>query len=107
MRTALPYPQSALLPGVRYPSAEDTIFGDPLLDLEYRTLRNLENLADAIKTALIEEGLIQVPELLVAHLCAYLGYLSVYTIGLEACYRSRKTADCPYPVASRRGVCTI
>lgn len=83
MKTRLPYPQSASLPGVRYPDSEDFIFGDPVLDLEYTTLRNLENLADAIKTALIEEGMIQVPESLVAHLCAYLGYLSVYTIGLE------------------------
>jgi hypothetical protein len=51
--------------------------------LEYTTLRNLENLAEAIKTALIEEGMIQKPESLVAHFCAYLGYLSVYTLGLE------------------------
>ena len=83
MRTFLPYPPSALLPTICYPSSEDAIFGDPVLDLEYTTLRNLEKLADAIKTALIAEGMVQIPELLVAHLCAYLGYLSVYTIGLE------------------------
>jgi len=59
------------------------MFGDPVLDLEYMTLRHLENLAEAIKTALIEEGMVQMPESLVAHFCAYLGYLSVYTLGLE------------------------
>ena len=83
MRQRLPYPQSALLPGVSYPDSEDSLFGDPVLDLEYTTLRHLEDLADAIKTALIEEGMIQAPELLVAHLCAYLGFLSVYTLGLK------------------------
>ena len=59
------------------------MFGDPVLDLEYMTLRHLENLAEAIKTALIEEGMVQMPESLVAHFCGYLGYLSVYTLGLE------------------------
>lgn len=83
MRRRLPYPPSALLPGVSYPDSEDSIFGDPVLDLEYTTLRNLENLAEAIKTALIEEGMVQMPESLVAHFCGYLGYLSVYTLGLE------------------------
>ena len=59
------------------------MFGDPVLDLEYMTLRHLENLAESIKAALIEEGMIQMPEFLVAHFCAYLGYLSVYSLGLE------------------------
>jgi hypothetical protein len=83
MRRRLPYSPSALLPGVSYPDPEDSLFGDPVLDLEYTTLRNLEDLADAIKTALIEEGMIQAPEFLVAHFCAYLGFLSVYTLGLK------------------------
>ena len=83
MRTPLPYPPSALLPDVIYPDSEDSIFGDPVLDLEYMTLRRLESLAEAIKPALIEEGKVQMPEVLVAHFCAYLGYLSVYTLGLE------------------------
>jgi len=59
------------------------MFGDPVLDLEYMTLRHLENLAEAIKAALIEEGMVQMPESLVAHFCGYLGYLSVYTLGLD------------------------
>ena len=83
MKTRRPYPQSASLPGVCYPDSEDSIFGDPLLDLEYTTLRHLERVADAIKSALIEEGMVQIPELLVAHCCAYLGYMAVYTISLE------------------------
>ena len=83
MQKRLPYPPSAFLPGVFYPDAEDSLFGDPVLDLEYTTLRHLEDLADAIKTALIEEGMIQAPEFLVSHFCAYLGYLSVDALGLE------------------------
>jgi hypothetical protein len=71
------------MPGVSYPDSEDAMFGDPVLDLEYTTLRNLENLADSVKTTLIKEGKIQLPEFLVAHFCGYLGYLSVYTMGLE------------------------
>ena len=83
MKKRLPYPQSALLPRVSYPDSEDAPFGDPVLDLEYTTLRNLEKLADEIRTALIEEDMIQMPETLVAHFCAYLGYLSVSALGLE------------------------
>ena len=83
MQRRLPYPQSAFLPGVSYPDSEDSLFGDPVLDLEYTTLRNLEDLADAIKTVLIEESMIQAPESLVAHFCAYLGFLPVYTLGLK------------------------
>ena len=83
MKKRLPYPQFALLPGVSYPDFEDAPFGDPVLDLEYTTLRNLEKLADGIKTALIEEDMIQMPEFLVAHFCAYLGYLSVSALGLK------------------------
>jgi hypothetical protein len=83
MPRRLLYPQSALLPGVSYPDPEGSLVGDPVLDVEYTTLRHLEDLADAIKTALIEEGMMQAPEFLVAHFCAYLGYLSVYTLGLK------------------------
>ena len=83
MKKRRPYPPTALLPGVSYPDPNDALFDDPVLDLEYTTLRHLENLAGSIKTSLIEEGKRQVPEFLVAHLCAYLGYLSVYTLGLK------------------------
>ncbi len=83
MKKRLPYPQSALLPGVSYSDFEDDLFGDPVLDLEYTTLRNLKKLADEIRTALIEEGMIQIPEFLVAHFCAYLGYLSAHALGLK------------------------
>jgi len=77
------YPTSAMLPNVTYNFPEDSLFGDTLLDLEYDTLRNLEILANDLKAVLIEEKMIMPFEFMVSHLCAYLGYLTGFSLKLE------------------------
>ena len=56
-------------------------FSFSLLDLEYRIMQDYCDFLGILKTALMEEHLMQVPELLLAHLCAYLGTaITVYTV---------------------------
>ena len=49
----------------------DTFFS--LVDLEYDTFKSCCDFLEEVKSVLLEEQLIQIPELLLAHLCAYLG----------------------------------
>ena len=72
--------QAQMLPQVDYQKIEEN---SPfsLVDLEYRTMQDCCDFLEILKSALIEEHLIQVPELLVAHLCAYLGTaVTVHTV---------------------------
>ena len=57
----------------------DTFFS--LVDLEYDTFKSCCDFLEEVKSVLLEEQLIQVPELLVAHLCAYLGtVITLHTV---------------------------
>lgn len=65
------YPQP-MLPNVDYIKFQKN-FSFSLVDLEHGIMEDCSDFLQKLKSALIEEHLIQVPELLVAHLCAYLG----------------------------------
>ena len=72
--------QAQMLPQVDYQKIEEN---SPfsLVDLEYRTMQDYCDFLEILKSALMEEHLIQVPELLLAHLCAYLGTaVTVHTV---------------------------
>jgi hypothetical protein len=72
--------QAPMLPQVDYQKMEDH-FLFSLVDLEYRTMQDYCDFLEILKSALIEEHLMQVSELLLAHLCAYLGTaVTVHTI---------------------------
>jgi len=71
-----------MLPGVHYEELGDGFEGR-VLDLEYETLQNLTNLTEGLKEILLAEELIQVHELILAHLCGYLGYLTSSCLGKE------------------------
>ena len=72
--------QAQMLPQVDYQKIENN-FSFSLLDLEYGIMQDCCDFLDCLKSALIEEHLMQVPELLVAHLCAYLGTaVTVHTV---------------------------
>jgi hypothetical protein len=76
--------QAPMLPDVNYmkildDEELDTFFS--LVDLEYDTFKSCCDFLEEVKLVLLEEQLIQAPELLVAHLCAYLGaVITVHTI---------------------------
>ena len=52
-----------------------------LVDLEYDTFKSCCDFLEEVKSVLLEEQLIQIPELLAAHLCAYLGtVITLHTV---------------------------
>lgn len=67
--------QAPMLPDVDYINLMDDELDSffSITDLEYDTFKSCCDFLDAIKLVLIEEQLMQVHELLVAQLCAYLG----------------------------------
>jgi len=76
----LPY-KAPMLPDVDYQEIEDDDFSFSLIDLEYDTQKSCCDFLEMLKLALMEEHLMQVPDLLVAHLCAYLGtVMTVHTV---------------------------
>lgn len=77
------YPDTAMLPGIHYEFSGSSFSGSTLVDLEYETAEHLTHLSDSLKFILIAEGILQIPEVFVAHLCAYIGYVSVYSLGFE------------------------
>ena len=72
--------QAKMLPKVNYKKIEKN-FSFSLTYLEHRTMQDCCDFLEHLKVALIEEHLLQIPELLVAHLCAYLGTaITVHTV---------------------------
>jgi hypothetical protein len=64
--------QAEMLPKVDYLQIEKD-FPFSLAHLEHQTMQDCCDFLECLKSALIKENLMQVHELLVAHLCAYLG----------------------------------
>ncbi len=74
--------QALMLPDVDYRQIEDEEnFYFSLVDLEYDTFKSCCDFLEAIKSVLMEEKLLQAPELLVAHLCTYLAaVITLHTV---------------------------
>ena len=79
----LPYPKEAMLPNVDYQELEDDFFDHYTVDLEYQTMRNLSDFTEQFKQILLEKKMVQLPELMTAHLCAYLGIFTVASLGFK------------------------
>jgi hypothetical protein len=87
--------QAPMLEQVDYSEIEDDDFGFSLVDLEYDTMKNCCDFLEELKIVLMKEKLMQLPELLVAHLCAYLGALTTIHSGTNcrvATLRYRRAA---------------
>ncbi|MCW8400525.1 hypothetical protein OQJ26_17235 [Legionella sp. PATHC038] len=73
-----------MLPDVDYMKIFDDEEFEPffsLVDLEYDTFKSCCDFLEEVKSVLLEEQLVQVPELLLAHLCAYLGtVITLHTV---------------------------
>ena len=79
----LPYPKEAMLQNVDYQKLEDDWFDSYIVDLEFQTMRNLSDFTEQLKQILLDKKMILLPELIVAHLCAYLGIFTVVSLGFE------------------------
>lgn len=80
-KSITPYPKN-MLPGVNYDKLdEEAIFGNKLVDLEYETMSNLSDFIDELKAILLHEKMVQPPEIMVAYMCAYLGFFAVVGLG--------------------------
>jgi len=64
-----------MLPNVDYSILEDNVFGANIVDLEFAVMTNLRVFVEKFKDILLKETMIQTPELIVAHLYGYLGFL--------------------------------
>lgn len=79
----IPYPKTAMLPNVDYKELGDDIFDSELVHLEAQTMRNLSDFTEKFKEILLKEKMIQLPEIMTAHLCAYLGFFTVAGLGIK------------------------
>src|SRR5215208_5388776 len=71
------YPKPAL-PGVNYSQLKDSFeVSDKLTELEYSTLENCCHFLENLKKVFMKAKMVQTPELMVAHLCGYLGAVTV------------------------------
>lgn len=72
--------QGQMLPQVDYQKIEKN-FTFSIAHLEHQTMQDCCDFLEELKSALIEEHLMQVPESLVAHLCGYLGAaVTIHTV---------------------------
>ncbi len=75
---------SQMLPGINYADLVNEYFEDDgLVDLEYETKKNLSDLVISVKEILQDANMIIVHEFMIAHLSAYLGFISVASLGLK------------------------
>jgi len=82
-REKIPYPKTAMLPNVDYKKLGDDLFDNELVHLEAQTMRNLSDFTEKFKELLLKEKMVQLPELMIAHLCAYLGFFTVAGLGTK------------------------
>jgi hypothetical protein len=74
------YPKN-MLPMVNYEEIEnEDTFSNGIVELEHDTMRNLYHFIEKLTEILKKEKMIQLPELMVAHLCAYLGFLTAVAL---------------------------
>ncbi len=73
-----------MLPTIDYDELENSGFlSSNIVDLEYGTMDHLHHFVDDLTEILKQEKMIQSPELMVAHLCSYLGFLTSASINLK------------------------
>lgn len=89
------YPKN-MLPTVDYDEIEDSsflfLFSSNLVDLEYGIVKHLGYIVEELTEILKQEKMLQTPELMVAHLCAYLGFL------LSRSFNSKKSLKLIPPI---------
>ncbi len=70
-----------MLPTIDYNQLENSGFlSSNIVDLEYSTMEHLLHFVDDLTKILNQEKMVQTPEIMIAHLCAYLGYLTSASI---------------------------
>ena len=72
---------SEMLPNINYRDLSDNELGEELVDLEYDTQEILCRLSEEIKKIMQNVGMVTIDELMVAHLSAYLGFISITELG--------------------------
>ena len=75
------YPEK-MLPTIGYHHLYSNDFTD-LTHLEFEVMEDLRKMVEGVKTILSREALVQIAKLYVAHLCAYLGFYTVSSLGIE------------------------
>lgn len=74
------YPKT-MLPKIDYEEIENpNFFSDNIIDLEYGTMDHLHHFVEDLTEILKQEKMAQTPEIMIAHLCSYLGFLTSTSI---------------------------
>ena len=71
---------SCMLPNVNYRTLSSDFF-DELTDLEYETQVCLRELTEAVKELFQKANMITIDEVMISHLSAYLGFMTVAGLG--------------------------
>ncbi len=79
-----PYP-GPMLPGVDYQKFDENADDfESILNLEYGVLEHCQSFLGELERVLLSAKMIQVPELIISHLCAYLGIMAAVYGGHKA-----------------------
>ena len=74
------YPKN-MLSSIDYEELENpTLLSSSIVDLEYGVMKNLCYFVEDLTEILKQEKMAQTPEIMIAHLCSYLGYLTATSI---------------------------
>lgn len=71
----------SMLPTVSYEELENpTLLSSSIVDLEHGIMRHLSYFVEDLTEILKQEKMAQTPEIMIAHLCSYIGYLTSTSI---------------------------
>lgn len=77
------YPKN-MLPTVDYKELENpTFFSSNIVDLEYGVIKHLGHFVEDLTEILKKEKMAQTPEMMIAHLCSYLGFLAAKNLNAK------------------------
>ena len=73
-----------MLPNINYEELEyPSLFSSSIVDLEYGVIKHLGHFVEDLTAILKQEKMAQTPEIMVAHLCAYLGFLAAKNLNTK------------------------
>nr|BFD33707.1 hypothetical protein GTC16762_33260 [Pigmentibacter ruber] len=73
-----------MLPNIDYEELENpTLFSSSIVDLEHGIMRHLSHFVEDLTEILKQEKMAQTPETMIAHLCAYLGFLTAKNLNAK------------------------
>ena len=77
------YPESAMLPGIKYNFSDDEMSGGSLVGLEHNTMQWFSDFSESLRDILEKKNTVASKKSMVAHLCAYVASFSASSYGVK------------------------